>query len=931
MERQDQKINGQVEWLLKLALVAATYYFVARLGLLLSFQNTNASPIWPASGIGFAAMFFWGYRIWPAIWVGAFLANIVTLFNHGSISMGSLLMASSVVGVGNTLEAVAGVFLLRRFVGLRSPFDDTEDVIRFLCVTFIMCLISCTVGTAVLTLTHIIPWDIWHLAWFTWWLGDITGIVVFTPLCLLFTKHFWTSLKPHRMIEALLFLIFITIAVGAIFCGQIQMGALHTALSYLLIPFVVWAAFRYGQIGVALTILIISGMALWGTIHGYGPFAQSTLHRSLVILQIFVGAVTMMGLFLASALTEIAQGEKILSEKEKWFRSLIENSTDVITLLNPQGVILYSSPSTVRILGYSLQEYVGRSVFEFIHPSDLEHIVSKFKEIIAKPENFISTECRFQHKNGAWLWLEGSGNNLLEEESVRAVVVNCRDITQRKMAEKTLQASEKKYHELFESVKEGVVLADIKGHIIDCNQAYLNMLGYSMDEIKTKTLQEITPFKWHEKIMKMIKTQVRDRGYSDEYEKEYIRKDGNVFPVAVQFWYIKNEEGTPVRIWAVVRDITERKRAEEERSRLAAIVESSHEAIIGKTLSGVITSWNPGAQWLYGYKAQEVIGKNVSILVPREHQDEAADILHRLGRGEYIEQYETIRVAKDGRQIQVLVTISPIKNILGEIVGASTIAHDITERKRAEQEMQEAVRLKSEFTSTVSHELRTPLAISKEALSLVLRGKVGGINEKQSEILTMASTNIDRLNILINDILDFSKIDAGKMELHKEMLDIIPLIRECCDGWKLRTDLKKISLELMLPQEPVNLLIDKMRFLQVLSNLLNNAVKFTPEGGKITILVEDESNFVKFSVIDTGLGIAEEDFPKLFQKFQQIKRTQGTGARGTGLGLNITKALIEMHGGSITVKSKVGKGSNFTFIIPKSEKSMENKEIAYGL
>jgi two-component system sensor histidine kinase VicK len=924
-----EKKYSEIKWLLKLACVAFLYYGMARLGLLLAFEGSNASPVWPASGVGFAAVLLLGYRVWPAIWVGAFLANVFTL--NTNIGHLTLYIDAVTIGAGNTLEALTGVFLLRRFIKSQNPLDQTENVVKFLFITLTMCFISSSLGTTTLSVTKVISWNIYHLVWFTWWLGDITGILVFGSIFLMFSKRFLPSLKPQRFIESILFLILIIIAVAVIFGGLLQMGALKTSLSYLLIPFVVWSAFRYGQSGVGLTILIISTTALWGTIHGSGPFVHPNLHRSLLVLQTFVGAISMVGLFLAAALNEIITSQKILTEKEKWFRSLIENSLDIITLLNPQGIISYTSPSTTKILGYQLDEYVGRSVFEFIHPSDLSYIQGRFQKIIAKPDGFVTAECRFRHKDGSWLWLEGSGNNLLGEEGVRGIVVNCRDITSRKLFEKNIQASERKYRELFDSVKEGVVLADIKGHIIDCNQAYLNMLGYTLEEIKTKTLQEITPSKWHEKILKNVKVQVRDKDYSDEYEKEYIRKDGTVFPVAVQFWYIKNEDGTPVRIWATVRDVTERRKSEEERSQLAAIVQSSSDAIIGKTLEGIVTSWNPAAERLYGYKASEIIGKSIFILFPMENRVEFPNILNRLRRGEHIDQMETVRVKKDGRHIYVDLTISPIKNSFGEITGASIIARDITERKHIEQEMQETIRLKSEFTSTVSHELRTPLAISKEALSLVLRNKVGGITDKQKEILTMASSNIDRLNMLINDILDFSKIDAGKMELHKEKQDILPTIKDCCEGWKLRTNLKKISLQLVSSDHPVILDVDKIRFIQILSNLLNNAVKFTPEGGKIKVVVEDKNTAVQFSVIDTGVGIASEDFPKLFQKFQQIKRTQGAGARGTGLGLNIAKALVEMHGGNISVESQVGKGSKFSFTIPKVEKFEDKKEIAYGI
>ncbi len=485
--------------------------------------------------------------------------------------------------------------------------------------------------------------------------------------------------------------------------------------------------------------------------------------------------------------------QQTLSHKEKWFRTLIENSADILTLVDAQGVIIYSSPSTKRILGYPLHEYVGRKIFDFVHPEDLELITKYFRELCAKHGNFLSVECRYLKKDGSWCWMEGSGNNLLMEENIHSIVINVRDIT--------------------------------------------------------------------------------------------LRKD-----------------------------------AEEERSRLAAIVDSSNDSIIAKTLEGIIISWNRAAERLYGYKAAEVISQSISILVPPDRPLEIQEILNRLKQGEKIEELETVRVRKDGQHINVALTISPIKNGSGKIIGASSIARDITERRRAQRQIEEASRLKSEFTSTVSHELRTPLAISKEALSLILRGKVGDVAEKQKEILILANANLDRLAFLINDVLDFAKMEAGKLEVHKELIDIIPILQESYDGWKLKADSQKIDLRLTAPDKPIILLVDKIKFLQILANLLNNALKFTPEGGRINLRVEDMPAVVKFSVMDTGPGIAQEDIQKLFQKFQQLKRTPGPGYQGTGLGLNIAESLIKIHGGTIHVESELGKGSQFVFTLPKTQK-----------
>jgi two-component system cell cycle sensor histidine kinase PleC len=166
--------------------------------------------------------------------------------------------------------------------------------------------------------------------------------------------------------------------------------------------------------------------------------------------------------------------------------------------------------------------------------------------------------------------------------------------------------------------------------------------------------------------------------------------------------------------------------------------------------------------------------------------------------------------------------------------------------------------------------------------------------------------------------LDFSKIEAGKMEFHEELLDVMPLVKDCCEEWRLQANVKKIKLELKAPHASIMLWVDKIRFLQILTNLINNAIKFTPEYGKIEICIEDKTDVCQFSISDTGSGIAEPDLPKLFQKFQQLRRSPGPGAQGTGLGLSIMKSLVELHGGRVSVESQVGKGTTFRFTIPKA-------------
>jgi signal transduction histidine kinase len=247
---------------------------------------------------------------------------------------------------------------------------------------------------------------------------------------------------------------------------------------------------------------------------------------------------------------------------------------------------------------------------------------------------------------------------------------------------------------------------------------------------------------------------------------------------------------------------------------------------------------------------------------------------------------------------------------------------DITVRKQADELRMEVERhikldkLKDDFINTVSHELRTPLSITKEAISLVLEKVQGEINEQQTEILTIAKNNIERLARIINGLLDVSKIEAGKIELHKEDIDLQSLVREVGQSFEGKARERGLDLRLSLPEETILVYADEDKLAQIFTNLVDNAVKFTA-AGSIEIRTEEKEGRIDCGVRDTGIGIAPEDIPKIFDRFTQFGRKDGPGEKGTGLGLSIVKGLVEVHGGEIQVKSEVGKGTEVTFSLPR--------------
>jgi PAS domain S-box-containing protein len=377
------------------------------------------------------------------------------------------------------------------------------------------------------------------------------------------------------------------------------------------------------------------------------------------------------------------------------------------------------------------------------------------------------------------------------------------------------------------------------------------------------------------------------------------------------------------------RDITEQLRAEESRLRLAAIVASSNDAIIGKTLEGIITNWNDGARRIFGYSEDEVIGKSVTILIPPDRHDEEPAIIERLKRGERVDHYQTVRVRKDGQKIDISLTISPIRNSLGQIIGASKIARDITEHKRLQEELERlleqeqsareqsemANRVKDEFVATVSHELRTPLNAILGWSSMLLGGKLKGDDVRRG--LETIERNARLQAQLIEDILDVSRSISGKLRLDIKPVELISIIRAAVDAVRPAAEAKDIQLQLLLDPAADHVQADATRMQQIIWNLLANAIKFTPTGGFVQVKLDRVESRAQVTVTDTGEGISPEFLPYIFNRFQQGDGTTTRRHGGLGLGLAIARHLVEMHGGTIEAASEgVDKGSTFTVGIP---------------
>jgi PAS domain S-box-containing protein len=414
-----------------------------------------------------------------------------------------------------------------------------------------------------------------------------------------------------------------------------------------------------------------------------------------------------------------------------------------------------------------------------------------------------------------------------------------------------------------------------------------------------------------------------------------IARDGSHVELEVKVSLTTRPDGSANGAALIFRDLTEAMRAEAQAGLLAAIVESSFDAIISKTLDGRITSWNAAAESLFGYSAVEAIGQPITMLMPSECAAEESRIMAEIRRGVRVPPFTTVRLAKTGERIEVSLTVSPIRDAQQRIIGASKTARDVTPLRQAERtlydnelamrqlqienrQIQEANRTKSLFLANMSHELRTPLNAIIGFADLLHSGMVAPGTPQHEEFLSHISTSGSHLLQLINDVLDLSKVESGKFEFFPAPVDLQVLVREVVDVLNTAISCKRIAVSVEIEVGLVDVVIDHARLKQVLYNYLSNAIKFTPEGGSVTVRVQGVGPLkFRLEVEDSGIGIAPADVERLFVDFQQLDSGHEKRHQGTGLGLSLTRKLVEAQGGSVGVHSVVNAGSVFYAVLDR--------------
>ncbi|HZM92340.1 MAG TPA: PAS domain S-box protein [Vicinamibacterales bacterium] len=642
----------------------------------------------------------------------------------------------------------------------------------------------------------------------------------------------------------------------------------------------------------------------------------------------FVGALV----YFATSGIIIALGNAVRTARrnvhwhDELLRTTLGNIDDGVITTDMSGRITSVNPVGETLLGWRQRDARGQLLSDVFHviAEDSRAVIENATTQVLREDEAVAfaDHCVLIAKDGTERPIENRASPLRDE---RGHIIGCvlmfRDATEKRNAAVAVQRSEREFADFFDHTNVPLHWIGPEGVIQRANQAQLDLLGYTRDEYVGR---HVSRFHVDRDVIDDVLARLFRGDSLKRYPARMRCKNGSIKKVLIDsnsLW----EKDRFVHSRCFMFDVTEQRREEETRSLLAAIVAASDDAIVSKTLEGIILSWNEGAHRLFGYSPAEAVGRSGDLIIPSELRQQEREILERIRQGDRVDHFETVRVAKDGRRLNVSLTISPVRDDSGRVIGASKVARDISDRKQVEAALRDADRRKDEFLATLAHELRNPLAPIRHSLEILLRSEGDPrLFRHATDILGRQLAHMIRL---VDDLLDVSRITRDKLQLRKTRVDLASIIRHAVEASRPLAERDQQTIEVVLPDQPVYLDADPVRLTQVFSNLFNNACQYTEPGGRIWLTAEQQNREVVLVVRDSGIGMPADQLDGIFEMFAQVDDDSERPRRGLGIGLTLVRRLVQLHGGTVTARSEGrGLGSEFEVRLPVLESHPEPDE-----
>jgi PAS domain S-box-containing protein len=978
---------------LGLAALAVLYLGAAELSLTLAIAPGFASAVWPPSGIALAALLLYGVRLWPAVWVAALLANV---------DIGSPWLPAAAIATGHTLEALTACALVHRFMGRDAQFDGPEAAFRFAAIVATAALVAASVGTAALSAAGLLSAQHRLANWYTWWQGDLTGMMVLAPFLLA-----WLRVAPRdgarpgaRNTEIIAFAAALAATFAIAFALAEAQPDLARMLTFLLIAFVAWAGCRFGERIVTATVLMLAAVMVWATVDQRSLSLFDSVEDALLVLQTFIATMAVMGLALAALTRQRGEAELRLRQASDRLEAAVSARTEELAQKNRELAAdlaererlasaleqreaqlaeaqalthigswnwdvgadrLTWSKELLRIFGIRAEDAGGTLALYLarIHPQDRARVQATIRGALTTRAPWESTE-RIVRSDASVRLLKTVGGVWVDAAGEVSALYGA-----------SLDVTEATRRELMQTVQHAITGILVRAPswpdaMVEAMRTFCQTLDWALGQMwlvdEARSLIRfncVWPRDAHPEFVAASKALVFGKGQglpgrtwlraAPEWIEDapedparprarWARQCGLhgalCFPLTaggrvlgvLEFYTTERRRPQDELLQAVVAlgsqlgEYIVRNRAEmllrESEERFRLLIEGVKDyAIVMLDPQGRVATWNSGAARINGYLAEEILGHHFSRFhTAEDRQQKTPELLLAEARERGAVEAEGWRVRKDGSRFWGHVVITVLYGADGTLRGFAKVTRDLTERKQVEA-LEEAGRQTRQFLAMLGHELRNPLAPIRNAVGVMRMREIADPQIKYCRDLI--ERQVTHLARLVDDLLDASRITTGMIGLQPERLDLARVVGLAVEASRPGIEQRSHKLTVDLSPEPMEVSGDQTRLVQVVQNLLNNAAKYTPGSGHITLAVSREDGMARIAVSDDGIGIAPELLPRIFDLFMQgdggLARTEG----GLGVGLTLARRIAEMHGGSIQAQSGgIGHGATFIVRLP---------------
>jgi len=809
--------------------VFAVYVLSGKLGLAFAFLHASATPVWPPAGIALAALLLFGTRVWPAIFVGAFVVNVTTAGSVGT-SLG--------IAVGNTLEGLLGAYLVARLARGAAVFDRAQDIFKLAALAAVgSTAVSATIGVTSLALSGYAAWKDAGWIWLTWWLGDASGILLLTPLIVLWGRRSADPPLRRRPVESLALLLVVVASAVVVFGGVLPAGWRRLPTAFVSIPPLLWAAYRFGPRMTSTALSALFAVAVAGTLNGAGPFASYAPSVSLPLVQGFLAMMALTALPLAAVVAERRRAEDAAHVREEQLRVAVaaaEMGTWEWTIAT--GEVRWSE-SLEAMHGLAPGTFRGTyDAFQAdVHPDDRAAVADAIRASLERGAHRV--EYRIVRPDGAVRWVEGRGEVFRDAAGQPQRLIGvCVDVTERRRAE-----------------DRNRVLADIARSI---------SASLDIDTVLERIAEGARMLCESDRASILLRDDHSDamvpRARVGPWPAGY---DGPIMRAGEGLGGLAMQTRRPLRTSSYQTD----PRVEESMRGMAARTDTV-----------------------------------ALMVVPILTATEVAGLLYISNR--------TARAFSDDDEA---ISIRLAEQAAIAIQNARLFAREGAARAEAEA----ANRSKDAFLAMLSHELRNPLGAISSSIQVLDRVDDASLAARARGVIARQTQHLSRL---VEDLLDVSRAVTGKIAVRREVVDLGAVAERVVSGLTARHAAR--AGDITVTARAVRVLGDAVRLEQVAHNLVENALKYTPSGGRVTVRVHEEDARAVLTVEDDGIGIAAELLPHVFDLFVQADGSLERTAGGLGIGLTLVRQIVELHGGTVAASSAgVGRGSCFVVCLPATD------------